>query len=189
MNYNESEELNRLHFFSLFPCQVGEGSAVQASQFQKGYRNELLLLCLSERGPLPPLSVFQPFLLTFPHLLHPTAIFSHSFSWPLMSVHYPLCLALPPTFCHYTAPSPSPLSMTSSSDFPTGKGKKRKIRDGRQCWMKRKYWQGTKDAENYSEASRRFLEWVGRSVQGGSHPSPLRVQAAVLPARHGFWLP
>lgn len=65
LSYNESEELNRLHFFSLFPCQAGEVSAVQAAQFQKGYRNELLLLCFSERGPshlsLSSSPFFSPF--------------------------------------------------------------------------------------------------------------------------------
>lgn len=40
--------------------------------------------------------------------------------------------------------------------------------------MKRKYWQGTKDAANYSDTSRRFLKGAGRSVQGSSHPSPLQ---------------
>lgn len=150
-----------------------------------------MALFFSERGPLPPLSVFQPFLLTFLHLLHPIAIFSPSFSWPLMSVCYPLCLALPSTFCHYTARSPTPLSMTSSSDFPTGKGKKKEDQGWQAMLNEEKVLAGDKRHSelNYSDESRRFLKGVGRSVQGSSHPSPLRVQASVPPARHGCWLP
>lgn len=151
---------------------------------------EMSCFCYVFLKGAPPTSLCLPALSS--HLSPPPAPHGHlpvPFSWPLMSMCYPLCRALPSTFCHYTARSPSPLPMTSSSNFPTGKGGKRKIGDGRQCGVKRKYWQGTKDAANYSDTSRRFLKGVGRSVRGSSHPSPLRVQASLPPARHGCWLP
>lgn len=170
LNYNESEELNRLHFFFLFPCQAGEVTAVQAAQFQKGYRNELLLLCFAERGPLPPLSVFQPFLLTFLHLLHPIAIFSRSFSWPLMSVCYPLCLALPSTFCHYSARSPSPLSMTSSSDFPTGKGGKKEDQGWQTMLNEEKVLAGDKRQSELFRRKQEVLKRGGKVCAGQQSP-------------------
>lgn len=136
-------------------------------------------------SPLPLLSVFQPFLLTFSHLPHPSAI-SSSFSGPLMSVCRPLCLASPSTFCHCTA---SPILAACDLFGQLSHRKRKKKKKIRQCGMKRKSWQGTKDAVNYSDTSRRFLKGVGRSVQGSDHPSPPRVQVSVPPARHGCWLP
>lgn len=121
---------------------------------------------------------------------HPIAIFSSSVSWPLMSVCYPLCLALPSTFCHYTGWSPSSLPMTSLSNFPTGKKKKkkkkRKIREGRQCGMKRKSRQGTKDAVNYSETQAGGSEKWGEVYTG--QQSPLSPQSPGLCTSSQGWL-
>lgn len=147
------------------------------------------MLCLPEREP-PPTSVCLPALSS--HLFPPPTPHCHLLFQLFLVTNERVLSALSGVAINLLSlhsPSPSSLPMTSSNSFPTGKKKKKKIREGRQCWMKRKSWQGTKDAVNYSDTSRRFLKGVGRSVQGSHHPSPLRVQVSVPPARHGFWLP
>lgn len=92
-------------------------------------------------SPLPPLSVFQPFLLTFSHLPHPSAI-SSSFSGPRMSVCRPLCLASPSTFCHCTA-SPILAARDLFGQLSHRKRKKKKKED-QAMWDEEKVLAGNK---------------------------------------------
>lgn len=160
-SYSESEEVNRLHFFPLFLSQTAERSSVLAAPFEKGYRSELILLSSRKGAPSHLCLSSSPFFSPFPT--------SHT-PWPLMSVYYPLCLALPSAFCHYTARPHLP-ARDLFKQLSHRKEKGKEDQGGQAMWDEEKVLAGNKGCSELFRHKQEVLKRGGEVCAG--QPSAL----------------